>query len=67
MSVISTERSCRACGGDLMTTLDLGLLHLSGFPAPDGLRPDRAPLDLCQCEKCQLVQLRHTVAPDALY
>jgi NDP-4-keto-2,6-dideoxyhexose 3-C-methyltransferase len=50
-----------------MTTLDLGVLYLSGFPLPDGLLPDRAPLDLCQCETCQLVQLRHTVAPDALY
>jgi hypothetical protein len=33
----------------------------------DGLLPDRAPLDLCQCDRCRLVQLRHTVAPDALY
>jgi hypothetical protein len=67
MSVTITERQCRVCGGDLASTLNLGLLHLSGFPVEGGPLPDRAPLDLCQCEHCQLVQLRHTVTPDTLY
>jgi NDP-4-keto-2,6-dideoxyhexose 3-C-methyltransferase len=62
------ERPCRACQSPLQTVLDLGVPALSGFPQ-DAVAADlpRAPLDLCRCTSCGLVQLRHTVEPDALF
>lgn len=63
-----TESPCRACGRDtLHSVLDFGPLQLSDFP-PGGSTPQRpAPLDLTRCAACGLVQLRHTVEPDALF
>ena len=62
-------RPCRVCGGVLDTVLDLGNLAISTFPRPTDPSPPstRAPLDLCQCRDCALVQLRHTVAPDLMF
>lgn len=64
-----TARRCRACEGTLDSILDLGALALSNFPAvgTEDAQGPRAPLDLCACAACQLVQLRHTVDPDALF
>jgi len=60
------ERACRACRASLATVFDMGTLALSNFP--DGAaRLPGAPLDLCRCRSCGLVQLRHTVSPDALF
>lgn len=61
------EQYCRVCEGDLLTILNLGTLALSTFPLPTDASPLAAPLDLCQCERCGLVQLRHTVDPDLLF
>ena len=61
------ERDCRVCGGHLDSVLDLGELALSAFPLVSDPPPARAPLDLCQCGACGLVQLRHTVDPDRLF
>lgn len=60
-------RDCRICDGALETILHLGDLHPSNF-----LRPEEQPLppmphDLCACEACQTVQLRHTVDPDLMF
>jgi len=62
-------RDCRSCGGHLDTILDLGVLAVSNFPDGelDVLASPRAPLDLCACTTCRLVQLRHTVDPDTLF
>lgn len=63
----NVQHSCRWCGGDLFSVLDLGALALSDFPLPGGAEPVRVPLDLSQCERCKLVQLRHTVEPDEMF
>ena len=55
------ERPCRACGNALDSILDLGRLRLSTFPALGDPPLPAAPLDLCACAACRLVQLRHTV------
>ena len=62
------EQPCRACGHtQLSSVLDLGAMHLSGFPSGMEQPKRRAPLDFCQCPSCKLVQLRHTVAPDEMF
>lgn len=64
--MIYEERSCRLCGGILDSILDLGELALSDFVEKD--KPlQRAPLDLCACVDCTLVQLRHTTNPDLMF
>ncbi|MCK5426031.1 MAG: methyltransferase domain-containing protein [Emcibacter sp.] len=52
---------CRLCGGsDLIEFFDLGEHSLSGcFPGPDAPDPQTAPLVLCRCSQCHLVQLGH--------
>lgn len=65
--MITRRTTCRACGGRLDPLLSLGTLALPAFPAPGDPPPPRAPLDLDTCVDCDLVQLRHTVAPDQLY
>ena len=62
-----TERRCRVCTGDLDTVLNWGTLALSDFPLPEETPKGTAPFDLCTCRLCGLVQLRHTVDPDALF
>ena len=51
----------------LDTIFDLGVLYLSDFGKPTDPDPPRAPLDLCACVECQLVQLRYTTAPDLMF
>lgn len=61
-------KSCRACGRNgLHPLLSLGDLCINAFPAPDQPDIPRAPLALAVCDSCHLVQLLHTVSPDALY
>lgn len=60
------ERACRVCQAPLQSVLDLGTLALSSFPDAD-VALDEAPLDFCRCSTCGLVQLRHTVSPDAMF
>lgn len=63
----TTVRSCRHCGGVLDSILNLGNLALSNFPSDASGVPPRAPLDLCACADCRLVQLSHTVDPDRMF
>lgn len=65
------ERStCRVCNTLLPAEniVDLGEQAIVDFP-PIGQEETRgyAPLQLVQCVKCELVQLRHTVNPEVLY
>jgi NDP-4-keto-2,6-dideoxyhexose 3-C-methyltransferase len=62
-----TRTTCRSCDGPLASVLSLGEHFVSDFPdpsAPDGLR---APLELALCQRCWLLQLRHTVPAERLY
>lgn len=61
------ESSCRVCGGELESILDLGSIHVSTFLRPEERPAPKVPHDLCACIDCGLVQLRHTVDPDQLY
>jgi len=61
------ERTCRVCSGDLETILHLGTPYPSRFPLAGEELPPQIPLDFCTCVECRLVQLRHTVDPDAMF
>jgi len=61
---IKTRQTCRTCKGRLETILDLGEQYIVSF----GDKPlEKAPLELTKCDKCHLVQLRHTVDPEFLF
>ena len=61
--------SCRLCGyGALETVLNLGNQYVVDFvKEPNTTTRGQAPLELVICEKCNLVQLKHTVNQDALF
>lgn len=59
---------CRVCGGDLKTVVDLGRPALgSRFPAEGESDAPKAPLTVCRCWGCGLVQLGQTVDPDEIW
>jgi len=58
--------TCRLCGLELETVLDLGDIYLNNF-VDDGQQILSAPLTLVKCRKCELVQLKHTANLDLLY
>lgn len=60
---------CRLCQSNkLVTVYDFGQQHLSGqFPLADEPEPSKVPLELVRCGDCGLVQLRHTVEPEAMF
>ncbi len=60
---------CRLCEGIRLTTvLDLGIQALTGvFPKPGDEDVPAGPLQLCKCEDCDLVQLRHNYDLGKLY
>ncbi len=67
---VSTRRTtCRACGGLLGEVLNLGVQYLVRFVSQKELElPQPAsPLELCLCNDCNLLQLRHTVQPNLLF
>lgn len=67
MTLVRRRTTCRGCGGLLQSFLHLGNLHPSGFPRPGEALPAILPFDLCACETCRLVQLRHTVPAEAMF
>lgn len=67
MALLTTRSTCRVCAGRLGDLFTLGPMALAAFPATRDEDPQVAPLDLCACADCDLVQLRHTVDPDRLY
>src|SRR5262245_59466501 len=60
-------RDCRGCHGTLDPILNLGDIQLTGYLAPDEPARPTAPLFLCACSECTLVQLAHTVPRDLLF
>lgn len=69
MSWVTRARdTCLACGaGNMRSILDLGDMHLTGFPRPDEPDPVVSPLHLVLCEACSLVQLKDVANPELLY
>ncbi len=60
------KHSCRICGGGLSMILDLGMIYPSEF-VDSSEKKVKVPLTLTRCNKCNLVQLKHTVNQDKLY
>lgn len=65
---VDTKFHCRSChSSDLQDILDLGVQHFAGiFPRPQD-EVGKAPLKVMTCNKCKLVQLRHTVDRKKLF
>jgi len=64
---MKTRTTCRVCDGSLEAILSLGEQYVSNFPSPDEPDGIQAPLELVLCRRCRLLQLKHTVPPEALY
>lgn len=63
-----TRRICMICGtSDFSPVVNLGNQCVVDFVQDPQAPVLRAPLELIRCEKCNLVQLKHSVAPDRLY
>jgi hypothetical protein len=63
-----TERTtCRLCGGDFKDVLNLGPIHVSTFLDTNEEPSPQIPIDLVECIKCHVMQLRHTVSGDTMY
>lgn len=59
---------CIVCGGQKFdSVLNLGDLHLNGFPLPGEADPPKSPLRIVHCSECHLLQLGDWVNPDLLY
>lgn len=59
---------CRSCGSKkLITILSLGRLYVSNFIDSPNQQEMKAPLELVLCQKCSLLQLKHTVSQEQLY
>ena len=69
MALIETKTlNCRICGGpNLYEAMDFGNLALTGVFQADGDQVPTAPLCLCRCQDCGLVQLRHSYQQESLY
>jgi hypothetical protein len=51
----------------LESVIDFGDMALTGVFLQDGNEVTRAPMELCRCQACGLVQLRHSYSLDSLY
>jgi hypothetical protein len=63
----TTRTTCRLCEGLLHIVLDLGPIHVSSFVDTNDKPTPKIPIELTECEKCGLFQLRHTVNGDVMY
>lgn len=64
---VSERTTCRASSGPLVDVFDLGTLPISCFPQTQDASPPYSPLKLSLNTISGLLQLRHSVDPDALY
>lgn len=66
---IITRTTCRLCGGDkLHDIFSVGEQYVNDFVPEDKIGKGlKAPLDLIMCDKCTLLQLRHTAPQELLY
>lgn len=66
---ITKQQECRICGGEIIDVLDLGIIYRSSFIKDSEVvdEDQKAPLVLCKCENCGLVQLKDTIDLDVMY
>lgn len=66
---VITRKTCRICGSDKLSPLfSLGTQYVNNFIDQDELEKCvQAPLEMVFCEKCSLVQLKHTAPQELLY
>ena len=65
--MVKMIRKCRSCKSEkLVDILSLGEQYLADF-RDDDEKPEKYPLALVLCEKCNLLQLKHTTPPSSLY
>lgn len=64
---IKENITCRVCDGKLEVVLDLGVQYPSNFTGSSVDEVSKVPLVLAKCNKCNLVQLKHTVDLDSMY
>lgn len=66
---IITRTTCRLCGScDLCDVFSLGNQYINDFVPADRVGKGlMAPLDLVMCDRCTLLQLRHTAPQELLY
>lgn len=64
-----TRKTCRLCGSPKMSEiLSLGDQYINDFVPPERVGKGlKAPLDLVMCNRCSLLQLRHTAPQELLY
>tara|TARA_B110000879_G_scaffold25147_1_gene33816 strand:- start:974 stop:2137 length:1164 start_codon:yes stop_codon:yes gene_type:complete len=65
--IINEKDTCRVCDSSVHLVVDFGEICINDFPQSSQTVTSSAPMILDQCEKCDLVQLRHTVDPTILY
>jgi len=65
--VINEATECRVCKGKVTCVANFGSIHINDFPKKPNSSKGEAPMVLDRCEKCGLVQMRHTVDPKILY
>jgi len=65
--IINERDTCRVCNSPVHLVVDFGEICINDFPQSSHDPVSSAPMVLDQCEKCDLVQLRHTVDPKVLY
>jgi len=63
------RETCRLCGYDkLMEVFNIGEQYINDFVPKERIGKGlKAPLDLVMCDKCGLLQLRHTAPQELLY
>lgn len=64
--IIKDEKYCRICKSEIKPVWDLGEIYVSSF-LKEGEEGFKAPLVLAKCDKCGLIQLKHTVELDGMY
>ncbi len=64
-----TRKTCRLCGSsDLHEVFSVGEQYINDFVPEERIGKGlKAPLDLIMCDKCSLLQLRHTAPQELLY
>ena len=61
-------KKCRLCGGsELRELFSLGEQYVNDFPSRMPPTSPKCPIDVIECPKCSLVQLRHTAPQELLY